>query len=68
MFSLGKRRMRGGLMVAYSFLTVSYSFLMVAYSSLMVAYISLMVAYIFLTAVDGFSQAAKAQAVISALW
>lgn len=61
MFSLGKRRMRGGLMVAYSFLTVSYSFLMVAYSSLMVA-------YIFLTAVDGFSQAAKAQAVISALW
>lgn len=61
MFSLGKRRMRGGLMVAYSFLTVSYSFPMVAYSSLMVA-------YIFLTAVDGFSQAAKAQAVISALW
>lgn len=61
MFSLGKRRMRGGLMVAYSFLTVSYSFLMVAYSSLMVA-------YIFLTAVDRFSQAAKAQAVISALW
>lgn len=61
MFSLGKRRMRGGLMVAYSFLTVSYSFPMVAYSSLMVA-------YIFLTAVNGFSQAAKAQAVISALW
>lgn len=61
MFSLGKRRMRGGLMVAYSFLTVSYSFPMVAYSSLMVA-------YIFLTAVDGFSQAAKAQAVISTLW
>mgnify|MGYP001857140526 CR=1 FL=1 len=48
-------------MVAYSFLTVSYSFPMVAYSSLMVA-------YIFLTAVNGFSQAAKAQAVISALW
>lgn len=61
MFSLGKRRMRGGLMVAYSFLTVSYSFLMVANSSLMVA-------YIFLTAVDRFSQAAKAQAVISTLW